>query len=164
MFCVIWYHLYNFKNVKNNHGRVLLLVKLWYQIGWSVSYFVTPYKLKMLNRLFKQIYIYFFKKQHKKYHSWYQKLRSSQKEWDREPWDFLENVIAVMSKKIKLQVSIMFHSNREVCHFREQFNINMKKMLDSGKVKTSFKRESNTGQTYTVVWNSKNKKNTCIYW
>ena len=28
MRCAIWYHLYNLKNVKNNHGRVLLLVKL----------------------------------------------------------------------------------------------------------------------------------------
>ena len=28
MFCTIWYHLYNFKNVKNTHGGVLLLVKL----------------------------------------------------------------------------------------------------------------------------------------
>ena len=27
-FCAIWYHLYNFKNVKNTHGGVLLLVKL----------------------------------------------------------------------------------------------------------------------------------------
>ena len=26
--CTIWYHLNNFKNVKNTHGRVLLLVKL----------------------------------------------------------------------------------------------------------------------------------------
>ena len=26
MFCAIWYHLYNFKNVKNSHGRVLPLV------------------------------------------------------------------------------------------------------------------------------------------
>ena len=24
MLCTIWYHLYNFKNVKNSHGRVLL--------------------------------------------------------------------------------------------------------------------------------------------
>ena len=24
--CAIWYHLYNFKNVRNTHGRVLLLV------------------------------------------------------------------------------------------------------------------------------------------
>ena len=26
MFCTIWYHLYNLKNVKNTHGGVLLLV------------------------------------------------------------------------------------------------------------------------------------------
>ena len=28
MFYAIWHHLYNLKNVKNNHGGVLLLVKL----------------------------------------------------------------------------------------------------------------------------------------
>ena len=28
MFCTIWYHLDNLENVKNTHGRVLLLVKL----------------------------------------------------------------------------------------------------------------------------------------
>ena len=28
MFCAIWYHLYNLKNVKNTHGGVLLLAKL----------------------------------------------------------------------------------------------------------------------------------------
>ena len=28
MFCAIWYHLYNFENVKNANGGVLLLVKL----------------------------------------------------------------------------------------------------------------------------------------
>ena len=27
MFCAIWYHLFNLKNVKNTHGGVLLLVK-----------------------------------------------------------------------------------------------------------------------------------------
>ena len=27
MFCAIWYHLYNLKNVKNTYGGVLLLVK-----------------------------------------------------------------------------------------------------------------------------------------
>ena len=26
--CAIWYHLYNFKNVRNTHGGVLILVKL----------------------------------------------------------------------------------------------------------------------------------------
>ena len=28
MRCAIWYHLYDLKNVKNTHGRALLLVKL----------------------------------------------------------------------------------------------------------------------------------------
>ena len=28
MLCMIWYHLYNLKNVKNTHGGVLLLAKL----------------------------------------------------------------------------------------------------------------------------------------
>ena len=28
MFCMIWYHLYSLKNVKNTHGGVWLLVKL----------------------------------------------------------------------------------------------------------------------------------------
>ena len=28
MRCAIWYHLYDFKNMKNIHGGVLLLVKL----------------------------------------------------------------------------------------------------------------------------------------
>ena len=28
MRCAIWWHLYNFKNVKNTHGGVLILVKL----------------------------------------------------------------------------------------------------------------------------------------
>ena len=28
MRCAIWDHLYNFKNVKNTHGEVLILVKL----------------------------------------------------------------------------------------------------------------------------------------
>ena len=28
IFCAIWYHFYNLKNVKNIHGGVLLLVRL----------------------------------------------------------------------------------------------------------------------------------------
>ena len=28
MFCAIWYHLYNLKNVKNTHRGVLLLIKM----------------------------------------------------------------------------------------------------------------------------------------
>ena len=62
-FCAIWYHLYNFKNVKNTPGGVLHLVKLqaqvckpatllkvtllhlykWYQITQSVSYILQRY-------------------------------------------------------------------------------------------------------------------------
>ena len=44
MRCAIWYHLYNFKKVKNTHGGVLILVKLqatkqsnvilFYFVGW----------------------------------------------------------------------------------------------------------------------------------
>ena len=53
MFCAIWYHLYNLKNVKNTHEGVLLLVyyyntppwvlftvlKLhkWYQIAQNIT-------------------------------------------------------------------------------------------------------------------------------
>ena len=28
MICAVWYHMYNFKEMKNTHGKVLLLVKL----------------------------------------------------------------------------------------------------------------------------------------
>ena len=62
MFCALWYHLYNLKNMKNTHGGVLLLVKLqalacnftksytpwvfftffklhkWYQIAQRITY------------------------------------------------------------------------------------------------------------------------------
>ena len=57
MRCAIWYRLYNFKNLKNTHGGVLLLLKLqakatllhgcfscffklckWYQIVQSITY------------------------------------------------------------------------------------------------------------------------------
>ena len=57
MFCAIWWHLYNFKNVKNTHGGVLPLIAcnftksktppwvfftffklyLWYQIAKSIT-------------------------------------------------------------------------------------------------------------------------------
>ena len=38
--CVIWYHLYNLKNVKNTHWGVLILVKLykWYQIAQRITF------------------------------------------------------------------------------------------------------------------------------
>ena len=39
MRCAIWYHLQNLKNVKNTHGRVLILVKVQaYQIGQRTTY------------------------------------------------------------------------------------------------------------------------------
>ena len=57
MRCIIWYYLYNLKNLKKNHGGVLLLVKLqaknntpplvfftflklyeWYQIAQNITY------------------------------------------------------------------------------------------------------------------------------
>ena len=40
MRCGIWYHLHNLKNVKNVHGRVLILVKLyqkWYQTAQPIT-------------------------------------------------------------------------------------------------------------------------------
>ena len=57
--CAIWYHLYNLKNVKNTHGRVLFLVKLqaehtsmgvfiffklckWYQIVQHITFPPAP--------------------------------------------------------------------------------------------------------------------------
>ena len=33
MFCAIWYHIYNLKNVKNTHGGMLLLSQQLYQIS-----------------------------------------------------------------------------------------------------------------------------------
>ena len=53
MFCATWYHLYNFKNLKNTHGGVLLQENLqacfmeffhvfnlykWFQIAQRISY------------------------------------------------------------------------------------------------------------------------------
>ena len=34
----IWYHLHNFKNVKNTHGGVLFKLYKWYQIAQSITY------------------------------------------------------------------------------------------------------------------------------
>ena len=71
MFCAIWYHLYNLKNVKNTHGGVLLLVKLqanlqvtksntpplvfftffklykWYQIAQRITWIATFIRRKL---------------------------------------------------------------------------------------------------------------------
>ena len=41
MFCAIWYYLYNFKNVKNTYGGVLLLVK-FRLLPWNFTKSNTP--------------------------------------------------------------------------------------------------------------------------
>ena len=54
MFCAIWYHLHNLKNVKNTHGGVLLLVKLkvtllyWY-VSRFLNYISNGTKLRKLS-------------------------------------------------------------------------------------------------------------------
>ena len=44
MRCTIWYHLHHLKNVKNTHGRVLLLVKLQAK-AFTKIYFILPLTL-----------------------------------------------------------------------------------------------------------------------
>ena len=44
MFCAIWYHLYNLKNVKNTHGGVLLLVTKSNPPPWVLFTFLKFYK------------------------------------------------------------------------------------------------------------------------
>ena len=48
MFCAIWYHLYNLKNVKNTHGRVLHL---------EVSAFSLQLKVKLFHVCFSRFLI-----------------------------------------------------------------------------------------------------------
>ena len=42
MLCVISYHLYKLKNVKNTHRGVLLLVKLQALVAWNFTEINTP--------------------------------------------------------------------------------------------------------------------------
>ena len=53
MCCVIWYHLYYLKNVKNTHGGILLLVRLQASVFWIVQ--MVPYRatLNIYNSLAK---------------------------------------------------------------------------------------------------------------
>ena len=47
--CVIWYLFYNLKNVKNNHGEVLLLVKL-YAVGYFFEFGLAIYShIRLIN-------------------------------------------------------------------------------------------------------------------
>ena len=52
MLCAIWYHLYNFKKMKNTHGGVLLLVKLQAKVtllrGCSFFYFLSYFKIGVI--------------------------------------------------------------------------------------------------------------------
>ena len=43
MRCAIWYFMYNFKNVKNTHGGVLILVKLQAGAIWYHLYNLVPF-------------------------------------------------------------------------------------------------------------------------
>ena len=68
LFCVIWYHLYNFKNIKNTHGGVLLLQSntppwvlftffifyKWYKIAKSITCisWILLNKMNMRSNLF----------------------------------------------------------------------------------------------------------------
>ena len=70
MHCTIWYHLYNFKNVKKTHVLLnppwvfftFLKLYKWYQIEQSITYFVktiflsspvfTAFYILYLNQIF----------------------------------------------------------------------------------------------------------------
>ena len=43
MFCAIWYHLHNLKNVKNTHGGVILAMKLQSSAGRFTKSITPPW-------------------------------------------------------------------------------------------------------------------------
>ena len=51
--CAIWYHLYNFRNVKNTHGGVLLLAKLQVQACNFTKSNTPPWVFFMFFKLYK---------------------------------------------------------------------------------------------------------------
>ena len=52
MCCTIWYHLYNLKNVKNIHGRVLFSVKLEAEHAFCISNtFISNARLKLAKKI-----------------------------------------------------------------------------------------------------------------
>ena len=55
MLCAIWYHLYNLKNVKNTHGRVLLSVKLQASVCNFTKTNTHPWKFFTFFKLYKSI-------------------------------------------------------------------------------------------------------------
>ena len=52
MFCAIWYHSYNLKNVKNTHGGALILVKLQAEACNSVAKYGLKSSCVLLNESF----------------------------------------------------------------------------------------------------------------
>ena len=60
LLCAIWYHMHNLKNVKNNDGGVLLLVKLQTELS-------TLLKVALLHRYFSRFL---------KLYKWYQIVQS----------------------------------------------------------------------------------------
>ena len=65
MLCAIWYHLDNLRNVKNTHGRVLLLVAYNFTKGntppWVFFHFFKIVQM-VPNRATHHIYSMIFKK------------------------------------------------------------------------------------------------------
>ena len=57
MHCVIWYHLYNSKNMKNAHGGVLLLVKLQAKVHDFTKSNTPPLVLFTFFKLYKRYQI-----------------------------------------------------------------------------------------------------------
>ena len=53
LFCAIWYHLYNFINVKNAYGGVLLLVKLQAEASISTKSSTPPWTFLTFFKLYK---------------------------------------------------------------------------------------------------------------
>ena len=52
MLCAIWYYLHSFKNVKNTHGRVLLLVKLQAEAYNFTKSNTTPWMFFTFSKLY----------------------------------------------------------------------------------------------------------------
>ena len=119
--CSIWYHLYNFKNVKNTHERVLLLVKFQAKTYNFTKRNTPPW-------LFFTIF---------KFHKWYQMAQSilydrnfqhervktfvpdSNKVYKRKPGFFSSSFFCVfgarffaMTKKTLLMPQRMRHKSR----------------------------------------------------
>ena len=108
----IWYHLYNFKNVKNTHGEVLILVKLQASACNFTEISTPPW---VFFRFFK-LYI------------WYQIAQRTKYSIGKYA---SENAVAaaVIKFKNKFQTS----SKSTVCSFRKKVEAELKKALMESK-------------------------------